>query len=98
MHAPIVIPVMKPQLATADMLRSYLQRIDDTRYYSNHGPLVREFEERLAVHFALDSEQIMTVASGTTALSAALRAVAAQVGKKCLVPSWTFVASAAAVS
>ena len=90
------IPVMKPQLATASALQPYLQRIDEARYYSNHGPLVQEFEARLAAHFSVRPEQVMTAANGTTALSAALLA-ASRPGKRCLLPSWTFVASAAAV-
>jgi dTDP-4-amino-4,6-dideoxygalactose transaminase len=91
------IPVMKPQLPTVDRLVPYLERVDASRYYSNHGQLVQEFETRLAAHFGLTPTQTMTAANGTTALSAALLAVGASPGKKCLVPSWTFVASAAAI-
>ena len=91
------IPVMKPQLPAQAELRPYLERIDAARYYSNHGALVREFEERLGEHFGLDAANVTTVANGTVALSAALLAAGAQPGKICLVPSWTFVASAAAI-
>jgi len=91
------IPVMKPLLPTADKLAPYLRRIDASRYYSNHGPLLKEFEGRLAQHFCMTADHVMTVSNGTTALSAALLAVGAKAGCRCLVPSWTFVASAAAI-
>jgi dTDP-4-amino-4,6-dideoxygalactose transaminase len=88
---------MRPQLPTADQLRPYLERIDATRYYSNHGSLLAELEQRLAAHFGVAPERVALVANGTVALSAALVAVGAAPRSKCLLPSWTFVASAAAV-
>lgn len=92
-----VLPVMRPQLPTAEELLPYLKRIDEARYYSNHGQLLREFENELATHFGVAPTHISVVANGTVALSAALLAVGARAGKKCLVPSWTFVASASAI-
>lgn len=94
-HDPI--PVMRPQLPRANELQQYLERIDEARYYSNHGPLLLELERRLADHFRVTPDQIAIVANGTVALSAALVAVGARTGTKCLLPSWTFVGSAAAV-
>ena len=88
---------MRPQLPSAEELLPYLKRIDDARYYSNHGQLLREFENELATHFGVSPTQISVVANGTVALSAALLAAGAAAGKKCLVPSWTFVASASAI-
>lgn len=91
------VPVMRPQLPTLERLSPYLERIDEARYYSNHGPLLRELEARLAAHFGVSPEQLSVVANGTVALSAALLAVGAPNGSRCLLPSWTFVASAASV-
>lgn len=87
---------MRPKLPTAEQIAPYLQQIDEARWYSNRGPLIRELERRLAVHFRVSPEQIAIVANGTVALSAALVAAGARPGTKCLLPSWTFVASAAA--
>jgi dTDP-4-amino-4,6-dideoxygalactose transaminase len=92
-----VIPVMRPSLPTADELLPYLRRIDEARWYSNHGPLVLELEAQLAAHFGVTPKQISLVANGTVALSAALLAAGVPAGSKCLVPSWTFVASASAI-
>lgn len=88
---------MRPQLPCAEELLPYLKRIDEARYYSNHGQLLREFENELANHFGVATTQVSLVANGTVALSALLLAVGAEAGKKCLVPSWTFVASASAI-
>lgn len=91
-----VIPVMRPALPSADELLPYLRRVDESRWYSNHGPLLRELSAQLAAHFGVRRDQIAIVANGTVALSAALVAVGAAPGTKCLLPSWTFVGSAAA--
>lgn len=91
------VPVMRPQLPTAAEILPYLKRMDATRYYSNHGPLLRELEGELARHFRVTGDQIAIVANGTVALSAALVAAGAQPGTTCLLPSWTFVGSASAV-
>jgi dTDP-4-amino-4,6-dideoxygalactose transaminase len=88
---------MRPQLPTLSELAPYLREIDQNRWYSNFGPLVNRFEERLAGHFGLPSTNLVVVANGTTALSATLLALGAKPGTRCLVPSWTFVASAAAI-
>ena len=92
-----MIPVMRPALPSAEELFPFLQRIDEARWYSNQGPLLRAFESDLAAHFGVTPDQIAIVANGTVALSAALLAVRAPAGFKCLVPSWTFVASASAI-
>lgn len=90
------IPVMRPQLPTADDVLPYLRRIDEARYYTNFGPLLRELEVRLADFYGVSGNQLALAANGTVALSAALLAVGAKPRSRCLVPSWTFVATAAA--
>ncbi len=91
------IPVIRPQLPTVDKIVPYLRRIDEARYYTNHGALLRELERRFARHFSVAPTQVAMVANGTLALSAALLASGAKTGKRCLLPAWTYVASAAAV-
>jgi dTDP-4-amino-4,6-dideoxygalactose transaminase len=91
------IPVMRPQLPGADELIPYLRRMDQARWYSNHGPLLNELSQKLAGHFGVTTDQIALVANGTVALSAALVALNAKPGSICLLPSWTFVGSASAV-
>ena len=68
------IPVARPRLPTTDEIASYLRRIDASRWYSNGGPLVQEFEERLAQHFSDGSARVATVANATIGLAVALLA------------------------
>lgn len=92
-----LIKVCEPRLPEADALTPYIRRIDEARFYTNFGPLVRELEERLAAHWSLPSDCAVTTSSGTMALVVALRASDAPAGSLCLMPSWTFPASAHAV-
>ena len=94
--ASAVIPVLRPQLPTTDEILPYLREIDASRQYSNFGPLLVRLEHRLADLFAVDRTQLVALSNGTTALSAALIAAGAKQGTRCIVPSWSFVASAAA--
>lgn len=96
------VAVMRPSLPTAEALLPYLRRIDQTRIYSNYGPLWREFHGDLHEWLArrvhrLDFDLVFT-SSGTTAIELALRARVPRAGGICLMPSFTFVASAHAVT
>jgi len=84
---------MRPKLPPAKRLLPYLARIDDSRIYSNYGPLVLELESRLADHFGAQSRSVVTVANGTLGLTLALLAQGARSGTLCMMPAWTFVAS-----
>jgi dTDP-4-amino-4,6-dideoxygalactose transaminase len=91
------IPVLRPQLPPADWLLPYLRRIDATRIYSNHGPLVQELEGRLAGALALPSGGLASASTGTAALVGAILATAGRAteARPCaLVPAYTFVATA----
>lgn len=92
---PIRFPVLRPLLPTAEAILPYLKRIDASRWYSNLGPLVLEFEGALARHFAVSADRIVTSSNATLALSQTLRALAKGPGF-CVMPSWTFVATPAA--
>jgi dTDP-4-amino-4,6-dideoxygalactose transaminase len=94
------IPVLRPRLPSADDLLPYLRRIDDTRIYTNWGPLVGELERRLAAHFQLPNHAVVSASSGTTALAGAILAAAGRGRPErplALIPALTFVATATAV-
>jgi dTDP-4-amino-4,6-dideoxygalactose transaminase len=91
------IPVARPRLPTTDEIAPYLHRIDKSRWYSNGGPLVQEFEERLANHFSEQTARVGTVANATTGMAVALMACQAPRGTLCMVPAWTFAATAHAI-
>src|SRR4051812_20194570 len=91
-----LLPVMRPKLPPAPALLPYLGRIDDSRIYSNYGPLSAEFETRLSQHFGLQALGVTTVCNGTVGLALALMAQEPRPGTLCVIPGWTFIASAQA--
>lgn len=91
------VPVAKPRLPTFDQIAPYLRRIDSARWYTNGGPLVQEFEERLALHCGGGQARVATVANATIGLTLALLASDLPMGTLCMVPSWTFAATGHAI-
>lgn len=91
-----MLPVCRPLLPKAEQILPYLQQIDEARYYSNGGPLVRQLEERLARLMDCSPGHIVTSANGTCALTQILCAHEIPPKSFCLMPSWTFVATPAA--
>jgi dTDP-4-amino-4,6-dideoxygalactose transaminase len=93
------IPVYRPKLPAADRVLPYLRRIDESRIYTNWGPLTIELEQRLAKQFGLGEHAVISASSGTTALVGAILATAGRAtsGRMlAVVPALTFVATAIA--
>lgn len=90
-----MIPVLVPDMPTADEVLPYLRRIDSGRWYTNGGPLVRELQDRLARDVVRAPCAVVT--NGTTALELALRALRLPRGAGVLVPAVTFAATGLAV-
>ena len=91
----VEVPVARPRLPLAGQLLPYLRRIDESRWYSNSGPLVEEFEARLALH--AHGGSVAAVANATVGLTLALLACEVAPGSLCMVPAWTFAATAHAI-
>ena len=95
------VQVLRPILPSVEALLPFLRRIDATRTYSNYGPLWNEFSTGfsawLAARSAASGVRVVPTSSGTTAIEMALRARAAPGRSLCLMPSFTFIASAHAV-
>ena len=91
----LALPAAKPRLPLADEIMPYLRRIDQSRWYSNGGPLVQEFEARLATYAGGGS--VATVANATIGLALALLTHDVAPGSLCMVPSWTFAATGHAI-
>jgi dTDP-4-amino-4,6-dideoxygalactose transaminase len=89
-----MIPIMRPKLPLAEQIAPYLRRIDASRVYSNFGRLAVTLEDRLAAHFDQASGSVVTVANATLGLTLALAAQGVPRGSLCIIPAWTFVASA----
>lgn len=95
MSAPESVDLFRPLLPEAKYITPYLERIDQTRWYSNFGPLEQEFNERVCAHFGLGKEHGVMASSGTSGLISVMRAMNLPRDSYCLMPSWTFVATAA---
>lgn len=96
------ISVLVPELPEAELLTSWLRRIDTARHYTNFGPLNAELTNRLAsaVDALRPSEspaKAVTFANCTSALIAWLRSIVGCSGGLVLIPGITFIATAQAV-
>jgi dTDP-4-amino-4,6-dideoxygalactose transaminase len=89
------LPVAKPRLPLANEILPYLRRIDQSRWYSNSGPLIQEFEARLATHAGQGA--VAAVANATVGLTLALLTYDLPLGSLCMVPAWTFAATGHAI-
>jgi dTDP-4-amino-4,6-dideoxygalactose transaminase len=95
MSAPeFSIPLMRPKLPSAAALWPYFEEIDDNRWYTNQGPIERRLQARVASHFGLPEGGVACVANGTTGLILALATAAGGRAGYCVMPSFTFVATA----
>jgi dTDP-4-amino-4,6-dideoxygalactose transaminase len=96
------MPILVPELPPTEEVLAFLRRIDNSHVYSNYGPLWHEFRDGLAAYVGGHSRQndvcVSLVSSGTIAVEVALRARAMPKTRYCLLPSYTFIATAHAVA
>src|SRR6478672_1702562 len=81
--------VGRPNLGRRDRFQQRVDALLDRRWLTNNGPLVHEFEQRVAELVGV--RHCVTTSSGTTALEIAARA--AGLRGEVVVPSMTFVAT-----
>lgn len=89
-----MIPIAIPDLTGNES--KYLQECIDSTFVSSVGPFVTKFEDQLAL--SSGAEEAVAVSSGTTGLQLALRAVGVDEGSLVLTSTYTFIASANAIS
>lgn len=90
--------MLRPRLPVLSRLEPYIRRIDESRIYSNWGPLVTELERRLDEPLGA---RVVSASSGTSALVGACLAVAGRASAErpiAVLPAFTFVATAVAVA
>lgn len=85
--------VGRPNIPDRAVLLNQLEDCLDRRWLTNDGPLVREFEQRIAE--LIDVRHCIAMSSGTTALEIASRAL--DLSGEVIVPAFTFVATAHAL-
>jgi len=90
------ISLLIPDMPSAEEVRPFLERIDKTRWYTNFGPLVKEFEAALQMQFE-SAYPVVTTSSGTAALELALSALCLPKGSAVLAPAFTFVATISSI-
>ena len=89
-----MIALLEPNLSPLEA--KYLQSCIDTNYVSSVGPFVPRFEEVIA--HKCGSEFAVAASSGTAGLHLALLSVGVESNDLVIMPSFTFIASANAIS
>lgn len=85
--------VGRPNIGSRDEFLKYAEEIFDRRWLTNNGPIVQDFEKRVADYH--DVEQCVAMCNGTIALEIAIRALG--LTGEVIIPSYTFVATAHAL-
>ena len=85
--------VGRPNIGDRRKLMARIEGILDRRWLSNHGPLVQEFEAKLADYLGV--KHCIPICNGTVALELAIRALGLE--GEVILPSYTFVATAHAL-
>ena len=88
------IPIMKPMLGTFEEVAPYLKRIDQTKIYSNRGPLVCELEEAYSEYLSTNRNLVVALANATLAIQGL---VEISKNNNWIVPDYTFSATGLAV-
>jgi dTDP-4-amino-4,6-dideoxygalactose transaminase len=90
---PMPLHVGRPNIGNRERFLSRVASILDRRWFSNNGPLVQEFESRVAAYLGV--KHCVAMCNGTIALEIAIRACALR--GEVIIPSFTFVATAHAL-
>jgi dTDP-4-amino-4,6-dideoxygalactose transaminase len=85
--------VGRPNLGDRSRLMERIEGMLDARWFSNSGPLVTEFEARLAQHLRV--KHCIATCNGTTALMLAIRGL--DLRGEVIIPAFTFIATAHAL-
>lgn len=88
-----LLHVGRPNIGSRDKLIERINDILDRRWLANNGPLVQDFEKRIAEF--LDVKHCVAMCNATVALEIASRAL--NLHGEVIVPSYTFVATAHAL-
>nr|VFJ43985.1 MAG: dTDP-4-amino-4,6-dideoxygalactose transaminase [Candidatus Kentron sp. DK] len=89
-----ILHVGRPNIGNYGAFIEYVKEIFEHRWLSNNGPLVQAFERRVADYH--DVKHCVATCNGTMALEIAIRALG--LTGEVIVPSYTFIATAHALS
>lgn len=85
--------VGRPNIGSREAFLKYVGEIFDHRWLTNNGPLVQEFERRVAEYLGV--KHCVSMCNGTIALEIAIRALGLE--GEVIIPSYTFIATAHAL-
>lgn len=86
--------VGRPNIGNREAFIKHVDTIFDNRWLSNNGPMVQEFEQRVANYH--NAKHCVAMCNGTVALEIAIRALGLE--GEVIIPSYTFIATAHALS
>jgi len=86
--------VGRPNIGSREAFMKLAGEMFDRRWLTNNGPLVQEFEQRVASYHGV--KHCVAMCNGTIALKIAIRAL--NLAGEVIVPSYTFIATAHALS
>jgi dTDP-4-amino-4,6-dideoxygalactose transaminase len=86
--------VGRPSMGDRELFDQYVDRLYESRWLTNNGPLVAELEEKIAEYHQV--KHCVAMCNGTIALEISIRALGLK--GEVIVPSFTFVATAHALS
>ena len=87
------IPFLRPNLVKKESYLDYLAQIDQSRIYSNFGPLNSLFEKNLLASLFAGKGDLLTVANATLGLMLAFAHYRRTGGRYAVMPSFTFAAA-----
>ncbi|MFF2857384.1 DegT/DnrJ/EryC1/StrS family aminotransferase [Peribacillus sp. NPDC058002] len=87
------IPFLRPNLVKQDTFTDYLSQIEQSRLYSNYGPLTTLFENRVLNEYYEGNGAVLTVNNATSGLMLAINQSKRPKGQFALMPSFTFSAT-----
>lgn len=90
-HEPL--HVGRPNIGNREAFLARVGQVLDSHWLTNNGPMVQEFEQRIAAFLGV--KHCVSMCNGTIALEIAIRALG--LTGEVIVPSWTFVATAHAL-
>jgi len=85
--------VGRPNIGDRAAFLARVEQILDSRRLTNNGPMVQEFEQRIADYLGV--KHCVAMCNGTIALEIAIRALGLE--GEVIIPSWTFIATAHAL-
>lgn len=85
--------VGRPNIGSHEAFLQRMAHVLDNQWLTNNGPMVQEFERRVADYLGV--KHCIAMCNGTIALEIAIRALG--LSGEVIVPSWTFIATAHAL-